>query len=436
MIRIAAVVIASTLVAPHPEESRRRLDQPLPVTVARLIARHHSGDLLVKTVGPDEKPGARLEVVASGAGGDAERRFLDLVRLSVETKDDAITVRSLLPETEATSPKLSFNATLTLLLPETCAVDLENRFGKVEVGGLHGDVKVVNRLAPVEVGRVRGNVTIEDLMSSIVVHDVEGDLLVNAGNCSVAAESVSGLAKIKTSALAVSVRHSGSADVETSMQSVELKTIAHDAKAVAPRCSVVATGIGGNLSISSSHNPVRVADVDGDLAIDQKYGTIDVTRVKGKATIAGSLSDTTLTEVGSADVRCPLSVVRLNRVGNLVGENSGRTLAIVDPLGDVQATATGGRLELSAAKLPAGEAAHELTLVANGGAIELSLPDDGSYALDATSTVGQIECQLPGMDITLQGTARVGSLRRGDGKAKLHATCVGGAIRVVPAGSK
>jgi hypothetical protein len=36
------------------------------------------------------------------------------------------------------------------------------------------------------------------------------------------------------------------------------------------------------------------------------------------------------------------------------------------------------------------------------------------------------------MDITLQGTARVGSLRRGDGKTKLHATS-GGAISVAPA---
>jgi hypothetical protein len=203
---------------------------------------------------------------------------------------------------------------------------------------------------------------------------------------------------------------------------------------------VTAVTIGGALSVTSNKEPLTVSDVGGDLTIEHKAGTIVARRIRGKATISGNLSDTTLEDVGGAvDVRCPYSPVRIARTGDVKAQNSSRTLEIVDPRGGVDATGSGGLVKLHASLLPADDAAHELTLVANGGALELELPQTGSYALDATSSIGQIECTLPGFQATLQGSARVGTLERGDAKdrkVRLHATCVGGAIRIAAADGK
>jgi hypothetical protein len=434
MIAVAALLFASALARPGLPETKRHLERELPESVARLVAFHGFGDCVVRTVADGEKPRVVFDVVASGAGAKEEQRFLDLIQLSVETARETTTVRSLFPDKDQKPANLSFAASLTILLPEACALDLENRYGKALVEGRAGDVKVTNRFGAVEVGLVRGNVAVLNSFNKITVHDVEGELNVLAKHCEVTVDGVSGLAKVRTNACAVSVRCAGAADVETTNVSVELREIVRDAKVVAPFCSVTAAGVGGNLSLAAGNFAVRVADVGGSVSVEQRGGSLDVRRVKGKATVDGGRCDTTLEEVGSAEVRSPWSLVRLTRVGNLVAENSARTLEILDPRGDVQATVSGGLLRFAAATLPAEDAAREVTLVANdGGEIELALPADGSYALDATSTVGQLDCALPGMDITLQGTARVGTLRRGDGKTKLHATCVGGAIRVVAA---
>jgi hypothetical protein len=447
MVPFAALLLASALARPAVPETRQQIEKPLPEAVARVVAYHSSGNVTVRTIAPGEKPRALFEIAVSGAeaksdsakaeNAKAERRFLEGVNLTVTEENGASVVRSLFPPQDQKPAWLSFNATLTLFLPESCALSVENSYGKVTVDGRVGDVKVRNSLFPIEVGHVRGNVDVATTLAAIVVHDVEGDLIVTAKDCPVTVDAVSGSVTIRTNGSAVAVHRAGSADVETSMKSVELKAIARDARVVAPFCMVTANEIGGNLAVTSSNYPVRIGDVGGDVSVQQSRGTIEVTRAKGKATIVGSLCDTTLEEVGAAEVHCPWSLLRLTRVGSLVAENSKRTLEITDPQGDVQATAAGGLLKFRAAKLPASDKAddpaHELTLVASeGGKIELKLPPDGSYALDATSTAGQLECTLPGMDITLQGTARVGSLRRGDGKTKLHATS-GGAIGVAPA---
>jgi hypothetical protein len=431
---VAALLVASAMARHAPGETKRHLERELAADVAKVAAFHSFGDCVVRTAAAGEKPRALLDVVASGAGATAEQKFLDLVQLALADEGGVRTVRSLFPPPDQKPASLSFAATLTLVLPDACALVLDTSYGKALVDGRGGDVKVTNKFGAVEVSRVRGNVEVGDSFNTVTVRDVSGDLTVLAKHCPVVAETIGGLAKIRTNACAVAVRGAGAADVETTNVSVELRAIAHDARIVAPFCSVSATGVGGNLAITSGNFPVHVADVDGNLSVDQSGGSLTVDRVKGKATVTGSRCDTTLRDVGSADLHCPWSALHLTRVGSFVAENTSRTLAIVDPLGDVSATSTGGLIDFSATKLPAGDAAREITLVANGGGkIELALPADGSYVLDATSTVGTLECTLPGMDVTQQGTARVGTLRRGDGRTKLHATCVGGAIRVVPA---
>ena len=75
-----------------------------------------------------------------------------------------------------------------------------------------------------------------------------------------------------------------------------------------------------------------------------------------------------------------------------------------------------------------------IKLESEAGGIELELPHEADVELEATSTAGQVECAIPGMTFEQTGSARVGRLRLGaappEKTTTLHATSVGGAIRV------
>jgi hypothetical protein len=434
---IAALLLAS---APPPDpspESRRHLELGLSADDKQIVAFHQLGDVKVRVAGPGEEPTAYLDLIASGDSKAAEEALLALVKLGAETHDGVTTVRSLFPDPDKKPPKLSLNATLTLVLPAGRALEIQNGYGNVTIAGAFGNVLVRNNMGSVEVTGARGAVRIFDSFNAVVARDCASDVVVEAKNCKVTLERIGGLAYAHTSCLPVSVTEAGSADVQTSLSPVDVTAIARSATVVAELGRITARRVGGNLAITGKNGAIDVEEVGGDLLVHQNFQSVAARRVHGNATIVGSLADTTLEDVdGTADVSCSNSPVRLVRCGKVVVQNSGRMLEIVEPRGDVQATANGGLLKLRVTKLAADDPARELTLVANGGAIELGLPADGSYALDATSTTGQLESEFPDMDITPQGTARVGSLRRGDGKAKLHATCDGGKIRVGAAGSK
>lgn len=438
MTALLLALLANAFVPP-PQETKRHLEVELPADVARVLASHSLGDLRV-VVADGPKAVAELDCAASGSTPAAQQHYVDLVRLGVERSKDAATVRSLFPEKDQKPADLSFAAALTLRLPRALAVDLENLYGKIVVDGRDGEVRAKDKFGPVEISHVAGAVHVENAFSQVVVHDTLCEVVVEAKSCDVTIERVFGLVRVRTSARPVRVTDVYAADVETTMMPVTVHRVARDARIVAPFCAVTASTIGGTLAVESGNGTLTVSDAGGDVRIQHQAGKIDARRIRGAVTISGNRSDTVLEDVGGAvDVKCPYSLVRIARTGDAKVQNSSRTLEIVDPRGGVDATGSGGLVKLHAARLPADDAAHELILVANGGALELELPPTGSYALDATSSIGQVECTLSGFQATLQGSARVGTLERGDPqdrKVRLHATCVGGAIRIAAADGK
>jgi len=434
---LPAALLAAAIALP----AERTLECDLPALAARVTAFHGFGECRVVVAAAPEGPRARLVLVASGAAEPALRRFLELVQLDATVDPGsggaAITVRSTFPAKEQQPEQISFAAELTLWLPERTALELHTSFGLARVEGRGADVKVVNRLAPIEVRDVKGSVDVENQFDRILVADVTGAVLARNKSGAITIERAGGRVEARTNGAEVRVVGAGSAEVHNHLKSVDLRNVAGDVRIVAPFCAVTAREVGGPLEIESNNAAVVVDGVDRDLTIRHRTGRIDARNVRGDATILGSVSDVTLIDVrGAAEVRSPAAPVRVNGVGGrLVAENSARTLDITDARGDVEASARGGLLKLRWSRLPADGAAHLVALESETGGIEIALPDGASVALDLTSMSGRIDCELPGMRFAQNGPARTGTLTLGDGKVKLHATCLGGAIRVGRAGA-
>jgi hypothetical protein len=442
MTLLAVLLAAAVPPAARPAfapQTERRVEREVPAACARVLAFHGFGECTVRGLAAKEKPRARLELVASGGGDGVERRYLELVDLSVTSEPApgepgrlVTTIRSVFPAAEQKPESLSFAANLTLWVPEDAALEVESGFGKVIVNGRGADVKVVNKLAPVEVRGVRGFVRVENPFGEILVEDVTGDALLRGKSSAITAWRVGGLVDARTNGASVVVDGAGSVFVETRLKPVDLRNVAGDAQAIAPFCNVTAREIAGSLTIESSNGTVTADGVGRDLSIQHKNGKVDARRVKGSATVIGNLTDVSLSDVaGAAEVRTASAPVKVSGVGGrLVAENSARALEIVNARGDVEASARGGQLRLRWTRLPADGAAHEVTLEGEAGGIELDVPDGASATLELTCTAGPIDCELPGMSFAQAGAARTGRLVLGEGDVKLHATCVGGAIRV------
>src|SRR5688572_25252493 len=459
---VAMLIVAASLVpgassAPGAQGGRqgerpieRHVERELPAVVTRAQVFHSLGGCTVRIAKASEnsKPRARLELAASGGSEAGARAFLQQVDLEVlRDGGDGVIVRSLFPPKESKPGDVSFAATLTVWLPEQASLELENGYGDVLVDGRGADVKVVNKFGAVEVRRVRDvtpsekpgprppRVTVENQFAAIVVADVAGDVVMIKGKSTpITVERAGGHVQAHTSGGLVRIDGAGSVDVVNSLKPVDVRNVRGDATIVAPHCAVTAKEIGGTLSIDSKIESVTVEGVSGGLSIQLKNGKLDARRIGGDARIEAHLSEIVLVDVlGAVDVRAPFSPVRVAGVrGKLHAENSTRTLEIDDARGDVEAIARGGMLKARWTRLPADAAAPPplVSLESEAGGIEIELPAAASATLEVTSTSGQLDCDVEGMTFAQSGSARTGTAKLGDGKVRLHATCVGGAIRV------
>ena len=83
-----------------------------------------------------------LEIEASGLDAGQESRFLDAMDLRVEsTAAGEILVESIFGDMDQKPAQLSFAARLRVWLPQEVSVDVENRFGAVEVAERGGGSK-------------------------------------------------------------------------------------------------------------------------------------------------------------------------------------------------------------------------------------------------------------------------------------------------------
>ena len=437
MSAIAALLLAAaTLTA---RQSTRTIEQPLPAIAPSFRVSHSFGSCTVQVAPAGQPPRARLELVASG-GTDAtqerrhitdatqERRYLDLCGLEVAA--DGV-VRSTFPTAEQKAESISFAANLTLWLPAGADLDLEQRFGAVNIDGAFGKVVVRSKLGAVAVSGAQGDVVVRGEWGAISVRDLRGSATLSTKSASITAERVGGHVDARTRGAFLRIDGAGSVHAENQIGSTELLHVKGDAEVIAPFSEVTARDIGGSLTIDGSNQSVAVERVGGNLRVQHKNGKVDARAITGSATLLCNLTAVTLTEVGGdAEVRSPSAAVRITRVdGKTVAENSAFALDLIDLRGDVDARASGGLLRARFGQLPADGRARTIELEAAGGQIDLELPVDASAEIELVSTSGQLDAELPGIVIEQNGSARIGTLRLGSGTAKIRATCVGGPVR-------
>jgi len=203
----------------------------------------------------------------------------------------------------------------------------------------------------------------------------------------------------------------------------------------------------GDLKISNSHGDVEVGGLQGSVSVSLRGGSVRADNVRGDFSLNGRVNDVTIENV-QGGVRLAgdfFGSTRLAKVSNSVHFQSSRTdmeIANLDgdlllESGDLRASSLAGPtrvitrskdirldnftgnvhiednnsdIELTPGKLPLGN----IQITNRRGRIQLVLPANAAFRLDAHATRGEISSDFPGLNIASrahdsQATGTVGS---------------------------
>lgn len=194
--------------------------------------------------------------------------------------------------------------------------------------------------------------------------------------------------------------------------------------------SMVITGLGTSVLGDTNRGPVSI-EADG--------GSVALERIDGRVFVKGSQLDVELRDAGDAVVvETTSSSVEItgaagevsveNRFGDITVRETSKKLTVVSENGNVFLNDVGGPVQLEAdgplvevdwEKLPADADAQ---IRNDGGDVNLQFPPRAGCVIDASSSYGTIESELPGVAVSGDGERASGMFnRRGRPRVKVRA---------------
>jgi DUF4097 and DUF4098 domain-containing protein YvlB len=187
------------------------------------------------------------------------------------------------------------------------------------------------------------------------------------------------------------------------------------------------SGLEATVKASSSGGGVKVADIHGDVALSSSGGGVDVRLVHGAVRLESSGGN-----------------VRAESIeGTVYADSSGGSVTLENVSGDIQASCTGGGVHIEGAggRVKAGSSGgpvHVLFAAGNskggdidssGGGVAATLDSAAGVDVDAASSGGPVDCDLP---VTIQGRVSRDRLqgKLNGGGALLRLRSSGGGITI------
>ncbi len=187
-----------------------------------------------------------------------------------------------------------------------------------------------------------------------------------------------------------------------------------------------------NISASTAGGDVLITGVEGTVKGNTSGGNIAATEVVGSVSVGTSGGDVEVKNVdGMVDAETSGGDVMVSGVkGDVKAETSGGNVKVDDVEGAVKAGTSGGNVLVVVRG--GNKGVHAET---SGGNVEIAVGSDVSANLDAATSGGSVECDLP---VTVQGKVRESSIKGtiNGGGSLIYAHTSGGNVRIRSASLK
>jgi hypothetical protein len=388
------------------DEMTYSLDHPLPILV------ENSYGSVSVSPGSDREVHVHLKKIVYGNGARA-RSIADEIRLEAKPERRGPATQSPKPEAEPgkksdveyfvvrtnredlSGKDYTFNTDLEILVPKNSPVQVKNTFGEITVSEINGDLdlstthrglevrdcsgqfKISTRYADsrltnlvgnlnldargkVYIDTIKGNVTVMNEYASLEIFNVDGELTASNTEGNIRIERVTKHVTIDSRGTEVSVDNLlAGLKVNASHKDVDISNIASNVAIESRFAGVSLKNVGGNVEIQSNSDRVDADDVRGSFKLKGRASEVQVTRIAGPLDIQTSLKDVV---VNDFDNSCTIT-----------SEFAG--------------------IHVSSRKL----GKSDVILKNRNGDVELFLPENASFLIDASARNGKVESDYPGL---------------------------------------
>jgi DUF4097 and DUF4098 domain-containing protein YvlB len=253
---------------------------------------------------------------------------------------------------------MNFQVKYRVTMPLRFNVDLRTSAGEISATDIEGSVKARTAGGSLRFAVVNGTMEGQTSAGSIEVQSVSGTTRVNTAGGSISLGRVDGETTAETSAGSVKVKRAGA----------QLTALTH----------------GGSLELGELVGPARLETSAGSISIDDARGKLIAITHGGKIDAGELAAPAELsTSAGSIHVK----VAR----GALVAKTSGGEVSIGDARDTITAHTSAGSIHAKISAQPQGDC--ELTT--SGGPIVLTLSGTLAFDLDARTSGGAVNTEIP-----------------------------------------
>jgi hypothetical protein len=310
---------------------------------------------------------------------------------------------------EALSSKdYRFNTEMEVLVPRKTEITVRNSYGEVRVAGIEGKLDLSTSHNPLEVRDCSGDVAVANRYADSRIVNLTGNLTVDARG-RVYAETIKGDVNVRAEYSPVEIRDvTGKVTVSNTDSSVTVDKVAKAVVIDGQGCQVTARNISDALKIAASHKRVQVSQVDSNVTMETRYATIQVKDVKGNLDIISNSDRLTLDTIsGYVKVRAEGTGVHADAITGPVEISTNHKDVTVNNFENAcKISNEYGDVTLSTGTVGKGE----LNVKNRNGNIDLFLPVNAAFQIDATARNGRVDSDYQGLEGT-QGPGDVGLLK-------------------------
>jgi DUF4097 and DUF4098 domain-containing protein YvlB len=176
--------------------------------------------------------------------------------------------------------------------------------------------------------------------------------------------------------------------------------------------------VGGAADVETTYNSVRLAGVAGDARVKAAHAAVQLSRVEGAVEVETSYDDVTLEVVGGD------AVVKVAH-GGVRAQGLARGARITGSGSRIEVDGFRGPLEIEAERagvhlVPAGPLAQRVSVKTTHGDIRLVVPPESRFELEASTTRGEVQVDVPGLAVKQSSPSQVtGTLGGGGASVRL-----------------
>jgi DUF4097 and DUF4098 domain-containing protein YvlB len=387
-------------------------------------------------------PGARLEIVnafgsvesALGEAGQLEvalekvvyldgeepaRRFADQLQLRIEEEGGLLRVSTNRDALERRDGRVGFETHLRLRVPPGTALLVRNEHGRVDVSDAAA-LEVHSSYEPVAVRRVAGDATLEVRHGDLSADAIQGALTLNMRYGAVELTNLGGAARLDVEHGDIKVQQAASLSVAHRYGDLTAEDVKGELTVTGEHNGVDAVKVGERAQVEAGYRDVSLRQVAGAVGVSAEHAEVAVSDAQGAVVVKTSYGDVRLSRIaGAAEVHIEHGGLHAEMLAaGLRGEVAGDDVTLDGYQGavDLQARRAGVRL------LPQGRLVDDVRVVVRNGSIELAVPEDSRFELEASVKSGEIELgEIDALQLSVSGGDRVvGRMGEGGGRVALE----------------